>query len=70
MRAGSFRKYFATHNPVRLFPEEHKRTRSNIVTDAKSINDFEAESRKPSEQRFIITIIRPQNQCLRIHSVT
>ena len=44
MRAGSFRKYFATHNPVRLFPEELKRTRSNIVTDAKSINDFEAES--------------------------
>ena len=26
MRAGSFRKIIATHNPVRLFPEELKRT--------------------------------------------
>ena len=43
MRAGSFRKYFATHNPVRLFPEELKRTRSNIVTDAKSISKQKAQ---------------------------
>ena len=46
MRAGSFRKYLATHNPVRLFPEELKRTFKYCEYEhrhAKSISKHKAQ---------------------------